>query len=303
MASSPVLLRSGCKINLYLHVGAKLTNGYHNIDSLLLPLPEPHDIIQARILDKDGSGSCRVRFFANADVGIPLPDISPENNTLTRAYALFAGLTGFAPALELCVRKGVPHGAGLGGGSANAGAMLLWLYAAAKKNGILTSFDQLLEASASVGADVPFFLFGKPAQAAGIGEQLRPAPNPFQGHFLVLVCPSERVSTGWAFAALDSQREKKKAESFLTSPAAQANKSLAHASGSCNDFEPVVFAAYPQLDRLHRRLLQTETVLARMSGTGSACFAIYRDEKNARDVAKTLAKEGMAVYMSQLPIE
>ena len=292
-------MRAGCKINLWLHVGERLPSGHHALESLLLPLEEPHDTLDIRVLSGSSEGLAQTSFVTAAE-GRPIFGIDPKDNTLTRAAAWHAGQTGFRPSLDIRVRKGIPHGAGLGGGSSDAAALLLWLREQAALAGIdLPPFSHFLESAAAIGADVPFFLLRKPAQAEGIGEKLRPVANPYAGYFLLLVCPADiSISTAWAFAALDRERNEKTPPGSLTSQESRAKSTLAHDG---NDFESLVFAAYPELGRLFERLMHSGAESARMSGTGSSLFGLYREEKIAREAAKTLARDGLSVYIQYLP--
>jgi 4-diphosphocytidyl-2-C-methyl-D-erythritol kinase len=299
MTVSSVSLRAGCKINLYLHVGNRLPNGYHTLESLFLPLEEPHDILDICLPAKT-QNVVRTSFVTACEQEYPIPDIDPQHNTLTRAAAWHAKQTGFHPTLDIRVRKGIPQGAGLGGGSSDAAALLLWLREQAALSGArVPPFPHFLESAAAIGADVPFFLQGKTALVEGIGEKTRPAANPHAGYFLLLLCPGLVISTAWAFAALDRERDKKNTPDGLTSEKSQAKSARAPRQG--NDFEPIVFAAYPELSRLHKQLLQSGASQARMSGTGSSLFGLYREEKIARDTAKRLAKGGLSVYIQRLP--
>ena len=313
MDVSCTTLRAGCKINLFLHVGARLANGYHSLESLFIPLREPHDLLEVRLLPGAPEGSVTVSFHTADGFGEPLPGIDPIRNTVTRACTWHAEQTGYAPALDICVRKGIPHGAGLGGGSADAAAILFWLRARAAEAGVpLPPPDLFAQNTAAIGADVPFFILNRTALASGVGEKLTPVPNPYAGHYLLLLCPGIAVSTAWAFGALDAAREagsftdgpeknpEKNATAVLTSEGSRATHSLARTPGRGNDFEPIVFAAYPELARLHGQLLSSGASEARMSGTGSSFFALYRDEKNARETAKKLAKDEYTVYIQYL---
>lgn len=302
MTFSPVSLRAGCKVNLYLHVGERLANGYHSLESLFLPLEEPHDVLEVRKAESPSPGTARVSFVTASDPHAPVPGIDPVHNTVTRAAAWHAAMTGFRPALDICVRKGIPHGSGLGGGSSDAAALLLWLRGRAIRAGItVPPFRRFLEDAAAVGADVPFFLQGKTALVSGLGERLRPADTPHAGHFLLLLCPGIVISTAWAFAALDAGRKEKNASGGLTSNGSRATPTFARTPGQGNDFEPLVFAAYPELARLHGRLLRSGALKAGLSGTGSSLFGLYLEEKIARQAAKCLARGGLSVYIQRLP--
>lgn len=323
-ASPVAVLRVGCKINLYLRVGGRLPNGYHELETLFVPLSEPHDTLEVfRGDDAPGASHGEAQGRQGIRVEFSVPGIDPERNTLTKAYAWHTARTGFAPALAVRVQKGIPHGAGLGGGSADAAALLRYLQQEASKAGHAPlAREELLEGSAVVGADVPFFLLDGAAKATGVGEKLVPVPNPCAGYFLVLVCPNVPVSTAWAFAALDELRygaesagtadgpfpcsgdgegkfEKIDAHG-LTSTGHQATYDFACAPPPGNDFEDLVFARLPELARLRARLCEAGAELARMSGTGSSLFALFREESTAGATAKALASHGWTVYMQKL---
>lgn len=302
MPLRPVTLRAGCKINLFLHVGPKRPDGYHELDTLFLPLDEPHDLLHVSAPDGRPEGTLDVSFFrmaGGAAPGTPLPEIDTGHNTLTRAYAWFAERTGFAPPLSIRVDKGIPHGAGLGGGSADAAVLLRFLRGLARRDGLdPPSEDAFITGSATVGADVPFFLLSTPARAFGIGERLTPVPHPCAEHFLVLLCPDIRISTAWAFTALDAMRQKSP-PAGLTSHPHEATTSLGRSTPG-NDFEAVVFAAFPELLHLHEQLVSLGAETARLSGTGSSMFGLFREEKIAREAAKRLANDRLSVYMQHL---
>lgn len=329
-------IRTGCKINVFLRVLRRREDGYHDIESLFLPLDEPHDEIHVGLSPAAPPGTARCAFFATDAKNVAprrLEGIDPEKNTLTRACALFAEASDFAPALDIRVIKGVPQGAGLGGGSANAAALLLHLQMKAALAGAAPlSAGALSALAARVGADVPFFLFGSPALVSGIGERLAACASPFPGRYLVLVCPGVSVSTPWAFDALDQRREalgrtqqvafskkapecdafapggfcvggempQKKSPAQLTSGAARATTAPAWAHDFQNDFEEVVFAAFPEIARLYGILCGTGAELVRMSGTGASLFAVYKEKNIAASTAKILAKENASVYTQRL---
>lgn len=302
MTEYPVVLHAGCKINLYLHVGPRLKNGYHNLETLFLPLEDPYDVLEVRTAPGTVHGKTRVTFIAASHHAANAPEIDPDENTLTRAAAWHQELTGYCPSLDILVRKNIPHGAGLGGGSADAAALLLWLREQAQLQGLaVPPRERFIREAAVIGADVPFFLLGEPALATGVGERLVPTANPHAGRFLLLLCPGIAVSTAWAFGALDAERAKKNADCGLTSGTSQAKSTLARTPGKGNDFESIVFTAYPELGRLHKALLQSGALEAQMSGTGSSLFAIYEEKKMVESTAKALARDGLNVYTSCLP--
>lgn len=281
-------LRVGCKINLTLRITGVRPNGWHELDTVFLPLPEPFDTL--RLIPGDGDG-----LALHCDT----PGIDCADNTLTKAYRLFAEATGFRPGVEAHLVKGIPHGAGLGGGSADAAALLGWLNGRAPEP--LPS-DTLAGLAARVGADVPFFLYNIPCRATGIGDRLVPCPEwlaeaGVAGAGLVLLCPGERVSTPWAYAAWDRNNPLTEERNGAIT---RASQSLFGGTSSIrwleNSFEPSVFEAFPRLRRFRERLLREGAFAAVMSGSGSSLFGLFRDADVALRAAEGFREEDVAVY-------
>ena len=272
-------VRATGKINLFLFITGRLPNGYHELETLFVPLPGPADTLVFR------SGVRERGLLVRCDT----LGIDPGRNTLTRAYDLYAEASGFAPAVDVELVKGIPHGAGLGGGSADGAAVLLWLQRHAPQP---LPEETMTALAARVGADVPFFLRGRPCLAEGIGEKLSEAESGVEGMSCVLVCPHVHVDTAWAYAAWDAEMmsfsltEKTKAD--------KNNRSSCQSFYGMNDFEPVVFAAYPLLSSLKGRLVEEGADVAGMSGSGSALFGLFRDSARAAQAASALRREKSA---------
>jgi len=288
-------IKCGCKVNLYLRVMDKREDGYHTLDTLFYPIATPFDILE--IEEKEASAcplpKCkRHDFIENISVQCDTDAIDLKNNTLTKAYTLYAHATGFAPKINIILKKGIPHGAGLGGGSSDAAALLTYLQ---KKNPAPLSVDSLVELATKIGADVPFFLINTPCKAKGIGEIL--APTTLQlGElklYLVLITPHIHISTKWAFLKLDEERK------YLT-----AFHAFDKNHRSCfdkdftgdfledffweNDFEALVFSKYPLLGEIKRELIKNGASVALLSGSGSSLFGLFRNLKNARKTTEIL---------------
>lgn len=279
------IIHTGCKINANLHITGRMDNGYHTLDSLFIPLNAPHDTMY--IYCKDGEKG-------NISVACDIEGIDVENNTLTKSYGLYARESGFAPCLHIVLHKGVPHGAGLGGGSADAAGLLRYLE---QHNPTPMGHERLLDIGAKIGADVPFFLMDGPCHAHGIGEILSPVENPFVGMHLLLICPRMSVNTAWAYTAWDKAQKRQFSKPSSLTLQGQPVKSLfAHTSWLFNSFENVVFSAHPQLHELKEFLLRNGAAAALMSGSGSAIFALFRTESAAVLVQKKLAQQGQKVY-------
>lgn len=301
-------VRAGCKINLCLHITGVRPNGYHELDSLFYPLSEPYDMLYfSRPVSHTGLSSQRQEQDHGLCVQCTTSDIDSQNNTLTRAYAAYASRTGYAPALTIQLEKGIPHGAGLGGGSADAAAVLQFLNAHAPAP---LDAAALLTVGASVGADVPFFLQPAPCRVKGIGEQLEPLPFFLTGWHIVLLCPPERVSTPWAYQAWDawaatvdgtahSEEQanlQKTALQSLTSLPLEAKEFVFQQSYIANTFESVVFAAYPRLRVYKEELLKIGATAAVLSGSGASLVGLFEDATAAHRAVSLFHLQDLRVY-------
>ena len=232
---------AGCKINLGLRITGVREDGYHELDSLFWPLSRPCD--RLHISKTDGNG-----LVVHCDA----PGIDPERNTLSTAYAALAQHAPGLPGVEVTLRKGIPSGAGLGGGSSDAAALLLWLNERLAKP---LSEEALAEVALHVGADTPFFLKNTPCRVRGIGEIIEPCmPQEFLGRQLVLVCPEIHASTPQAYADYDAAMAGSKTafeQNSLTNLDSKANgtslSGVRTALDLHNDLEAVVFSRHPQL--------------------------------------------------------
>jgi len=278
VSSLPDTLRVGCKLNLNLLLTGVRPNGWHDLDSLFFPLPEPFDELVLRPGKGEG---LRLRCAT--------PGIDCADNTLTKAYQSFASASGFAPALDVDLIKGIPHGMGLGGGSADAAGLLLWLNAAAPQP---LGETELAALALGVGADVPFFLQNRPCIATGLGEVLKPAKVALGG-WLVLVCPAASVSTPWAYKAYDAAMREKDGRLFLTGSGAQAIRLASIGAGMprhavmINDFEPMVLARHALVRRCKEHLLEAGASAAAMSGSGAAVFGVFKKRMDAERALRT----------------
>ena len=219
-------------------------------------------------------------FKNNIRVQCETDGIDLENNTLTKAYGVYAAETGFSPKIHINLEKGIPHGAGLGGGSSDAAALLGYLQ---QKNPHPLSECELINIAAKVGADVPFFLINTPCKATGIGEILYPVSLDLDELYLVLITPYTKINTKWAFLKLD---EEKKDLTVFDS----LRKSQRSSSGKDffweNDFENPVFSMYPHLGAIKKELIKQGASVALLSGSGSSIFGLFRSLENAKNAEK-----------------
>jgi len=302
-------VRVGCKVNLFLEITGVREDGYHELETLFYPVPEPHDTLEL-VLDgsgSDGTGAAGPDGRAGVEVadGLVLwcseAALETPSNIVAKAYEAFAARTGFRPRLTAMLAKGIPHGAGLGGGSADAAAMLAWLNAEAGDKALPPG--DLSALAAKLGADVPFFLMNRPAWATGIGEKLTPAEVDFSGLTMLVAVPPSRVNTAWAYKAWDASAQPAGPEGlkgFLTrSCPASMRPFCVYGAFFANGFETVVFKEYPAIRQLKERLYGLGAAAACMSGSGSAVFALFRDTAMA-DAAASVLGPTAAVFSASL---
>ncbi|MCL1986142.1 MAG: 4-(cytidine 5'-diphospho)-2-C-methyl-D-erythritol kinase [Betaproteobacteria bacterium] len=277
---APITLRANCKINLSLRITSVLPGGYHTLDSFFLPLPEPYDLVHITPGESDGLAlSC-------SD-----PELDPRDNTLTRAYGLYAEIHSFSPPIALRLEKGIPSGAGLGGGSSDAAVLLRYLNKVAPQALDATTLNSV---ATQVGADVPFFLQDRPCRVRGIGDILEPCTQGETVFWLVLVCPKVKVSTSWAYAAWDALHPFS-ASHDLTRQESEA-KEMHFCFHCINDLEEAVFPAYPELARIKHEFFQQGAAAAVMSGSGASQIGLFRDQHAARNAAVFFRGKGMRAY-------
>ena len=253
------------KINLYLRIEGRRDDGYHLLDTLMAPISLGDEVEVA--LSSGAPGSVTVHAD---DPAIPLG----EDNTVQRAARAFQDRTGRREPVAVRIRKRIPMGAGLGGGSTDAAATLRGLNDLFGAG--LTAGD--LEALAlTVGADVPFFIRGAAARARGIGERLTPV-NALPRLWLVVLFPGFAVSTAWAYRNFRLKLTKSPDNNNLV-----GNLGTPHevARVMMNDLEAVTVSRYPRIAHLKQRLNDRGAIGSLMSGSGSAVFGVFADEARA----------------------
>lgn len=254
------------KINLYLAVHERLPDGYHEITSVFLPIPELSDRVGIAKTDNLGIA------FECAHPSVP----TDEHNLCIRAARSFADATGIVPAWRIVLDKQIPVAAGLGGGSSDAAATLL----------ALNDFhhrpldDARLQAVAGeLGADVPFFLDPQPCVGTGTGQALEPVPQ--KARFgLVLVNPMFPISAGWAYKQWDARDPSPAAVEGMLE-ALQVGELNAVAQRMHNDLEVCAFRKFPLLSMLRDRMLAAGCLAVLMSGSGPTLFGVCRPDDAA----------------------
>lgn len=285
------VLTAPAKINLSLRITRRRADGYHELESLFAPVPGLFDSLELF----QAPAGCRI------EPGIPgLPD---ESNLIYKAWDAYGEATGQRPGVRVALTKRIPSGAGLGGGSSDAAAMLLWLNAQAGE--LALGQADLSALAASLGADVPFFLLGGPAWATGIGEVLTPVALDLSPFTLVLVMPDIHVSTPWAYRRWDelhpeAARQNDPEERLTSGLPAHMNRSSLSPLKVRNDFETAVFPEHPRLRRMKETLLGLGAACCAMSGSGSSLFALFREPERAQSAIQAMRTEGAPVHSEAL---
>jgi 4-diphosphocytidyl-2-C-methyl-D-erythritol kinase len=259
------------KVNLSLRIFAPDDTGYHPLDTLFCAI-DLCDTIEIEPAEKG----------ITLDVGGP--DVGPhERNLAYRAANEFFLTTGLEPRVSIRLDKNIPAGAGLGGGSSDAAAVLRGLN---RLHGdVLPEADELAIA-ARLGSDVPFFLCGSTlAHATGHGERLQALPALPRAPMIV-IAPTAGIATVDAYRWLDEARAFSKPENVQWTQPRDWND-VAHQA--VNDFEPVLFTRFPELAEYKKALVDTGAGAALLSGSGSALFGVYASESERDGAARKLA--------------
>lgn len=255
-----MILHANCKINLGLDVLRRREDGYHDLETVMVPVRELFDVVEVR--RRPGCGvSFRQRGLA--------VDCPADENLCVRAFRLMQRRYGIGGA-EIVLDKCVPFGAGLGGGSADATMVLRALN---ELYSLSLPEDELILRAAELGSDTAFFVRNSPQLCTGRGERMEPVGLPLGGLRLVLVKPDEGVSTREAYAGVRPAIPAVPLRERLHRPVREWQRTVK------NDFEPSVFAAHPRLARIKESLLEQGALYAAMSGSGSTLFGLFCDEK------------------------
>jgi 4-diphosphocytidyl-2-C-methyl-D-erythritol kinase len=269
---------SPAKVNLHLAVLEKRPDGFHNIESIFLAV-NFGDTLHFEPCEGENTAEIAVE-----GVSINIPT---EKNIIFKALSLFREKTGFTQGLKIRAEKRIPLGGGLGGGSSNAAAALLTLN---KLAGFPLNREQLLEMAASLGSDVPFFIYETPAaMVTGRGEFIEPLEIPELS--LVLVNPGFSSDTAAAYQLLDKKRELEyKTASGATVPPVRKDINLSRMADTFrNDFLPVF--EEPEKSVYYGIISQLRELgaqYANLSGSGSTCFGIFKEREKAEKAAASL---------------
>ena len=277
MTTGAVRVQAHAKVNLFLRVLARETDGYHGLETLFC-LVDLADELRAERRE----GSEVTIAVEGADVG------PPAENLAVRGAAAVLAATRDRFGVHLTLGKRIPARAGLGGGSSDAAAALL---AVNRLAGDAVPRHELLQLAAKLGSDVPFFLSGAPlALAWSHGERLLRLP-PLPPAPALLLAPPVPIATPEAYAWVDEARRPldRRGAVALDLDALSTWGDIGRMAG--NDFESVVFGRHPPVRAAFEALVATRPLVCRMSGSGSGLFAIYRSERDREDARMMLGRK------------
>jgi 4-diphosphocytidyl-2-C-methyl-D-erythritol kinase len=275
-----VTVPSFAKLNLGLRVLGKRSDGYHNLRTIFQTV----SLCDSLRIDFDFAKRTRIELDSSVEIA---------DNLVVRAAKLVLKQLKVRASLRFELEKHIPLGAGLGGGSSNAAAVLMALPALAGRR---MPPQTLLAWAESLGSDVPFFLHGGTALGAGRGTELYPLPDLPKSHVLV-VSTGIHVSTAEAYRGL-GRSVTNALTSAQESPILREFQAIVWGLNAGldnlrlkNDFEPVVFETHPELAAVTRKLRRLGAKPAMMTGSGSAIFGVFESQADAQQAAGAFRAE------------
>lgn len=259
-----MLLFPPAKINLGLSIISKRNDGYHELETCMLPIPF-FDILEILPANE----------FSFHQSGLEIPGLKGDN-LCEKAFRLLHKKHTIPNAM-IHLRKQIPMGAGLGGGSSDAAYILKGLNELFR---LELSDEDLENLAAELGSDCPFFIKNEAQLAKGRGEKLTPVNLTLKGYFLVLLNPGIHVGTKEAYAGVKPSMKEKPLEVLLENPISIWQNEI------INDFEQSIFANHPKIETLKQELINVGAMYAAMSGSGSSVFGIFQNEVEIPSILK-----------------
>ena len=266
-------IKSYAKINISLRVVSKREDGYHELDSIMVPI-ELHDSIIISTLKNSADNFVTVDDFSHGLIHYNLA--STGINALAKKY-------GFSTKFRVYIHKNIPMQAGLGGGSSNA-AFTMKAVNNTMKCG--ATDEEIIELASSFGADIPFFVKCVPARCRGIGEIMEPIEIK-NNYYVLIVKPSEGCSTKEVFAIADKKKEYNPVDIDTVVKALKEGDDDLLASAMGNSLEEAAISLVPEIKQIKDAMKAAGLKLVLMSGSGSTVFALSTDLSLLKKVAKT----------------
>lgn len=265
------------KINLYLGITGKREDGYHEIETVFQPVSLSDHI---DVYESDSG----ITVSGNDD------SIRWDSSNLCHIAAReLLETAGYRGGVTIEVEKNIPHGAGLGGGSSDAAGVLVGL------NDCLNlglPGRMLMEIALRIGSDVPFFVYNRPAVGRGRGEILESARG-ISGVYVLLVVPGIRINTSEAYKNVDLMLTKDESRYKLGLFLEGLDRIPQGKIRSHNSFEKSIKAGYPEIKEILELLRGNEnSIFSSLSGSGSVCFSVFDDEREARNALRFISGKG-----------
>ena len=271
--------KSPSKINLFLKITGKLDNGYHEIDTVFLPLDNPCDEVIVTLNDEDVDNIT----ITSSSSHIPCD----EKNLCWKAVDAYSKATQCKISCSIHIEKNIPVAAGMGGGSSNAAAVLTILN---EKYNLLTS-DELAELALSLGADVPFFLKPQLSSATGVGEKLTPVDFDYEKLPVIIIAPHFPVSAAWAYTHCSVAED-----SNVSGEMKRVLNAVEHSDHSYlgklirNDLAIPLYDKFPLLTIIKEEVISLGALCCEVSGSGPTMFALCKSDKDANEIAEKLSE-------------
>lgn len=275
-----MILYPNCKINLGLRVIRKRPDGYHDLETVFVPIYGLHDELEVESVQH--SAISNQISFEQEGIAVDCP---AEDNLIVKCYRQMRAKYPQIGDVAVRFKKNIPFGAGLGGGSSDAAHMAVALN---ELFSLRLTKEQLAAEVKPLGADCPFFVYNTPCYAEGIGDLLTPVELDLEGIRIIMIKPEEGVSTKEAYSGITRHPE----------VAGEIQKAVAMMRQKCteiddtifvNDFEATVFPLHPQIAAIKKRLLDAGAFYASMSGSGSTVFGLFKNDPEGRSNARLAA--------------
>ena len=280
-----LLLKSYAKINICLDVTNKRPDGYHELDMIMLPL-EMHDSILFNEL-----ANAQDHFVTIDDYSVG----SLKYNLATSAIEKLQKVYKFNNKFRITIHKVIPMKAGLGGGSSNAATVMS---AVNSYLNLKVTSDELAKLSKDLGADIPFFVYNKPARCTGIGEKIEFIN--VKNNYYVLICKPEQGCVTKSVYELSDTLELKHGNVDLVKKALEEGDDELLASSIFNSLEEPAMTLVPEIKVIKDKMIEEGLKIVLMSGSGSAVFALSTDKRKLKAVAKKLDKMQYYVEITKI---
>lgn len=268
-------LPSVAKVNLHLRVIGKRDDGFHDIFTVFQTVSLADELT-----------------FEAADeltLSCDYPRVpTDESNLILRAASELRSRYGIKKGAAIHLRKVIPMGGGLGGGSSNAAAAMIGLV---RLWDIEPNSHDLAEIASGIGSDIPFFLFGGTMSGSGRGTELEDTAE-FTSDTMLIVTPDVHVETASAYAGIGAETlTKEESNRILRVCRSEAESPDFYLTAMRNDFEATVFAVYPEIERVKRTLADHGARSVLMSGSGASVFAVFDKQETRQAALKALDNE------------